>query len=116
MADDPSMVRAELEDNELLDERASDIGARFQYSLAGLFSLTTACGVYFLLERLNQGQFGIAMLLGIAIAAGLVTPALFFVVWVLHGLLETREPLRTVLLISVLSSVVFLTLAAIRGL
>jgi len=106
-ADSDSDDSADAEEKDWLFEADPPLGET-QFGLRALFSLTAACGCYFLLERIFQGQFALHTLGGIALTLGLVVP-LFWVVTGFMGLVfQVREPFGTLLLIgSICGAVLF---------
>jgi hypothetical protein len=77
------------------DERTA---RTFQFSIASLMWLMTVCGVYVYLERTHGGLFGIHALAAIGLIFGIGLPVIFFLLWLLHLLLETGPWLGLALL------------------
>ncbi|MGD9720360.1 MAG: hypothetical protein AB7O59_06990 [Pirellulales bacterium] len=60
----------------------------YQFSLLGLAGLTTACGVYVVLEKWHGGRFGMGMLLAMAVVAAIGLPVIWMMMWVARSLVE----------------------------
>lgn len=70
----------------------------WQFGLGAMFSLTAACAVYFLFERLTNGRFGLMALGAAGLTLFAALPALWIALWIARGVAEAREPLSTILL------------------
>ncbi len=87
----------------------------FQFSIASLLWLMAVCGGYFYLERTHGGQFGIHALAAIGLMFGIGLPVVFFILWLLHGLLETGTWMGLVLLGLAIVAIVAVSLLLFPG-
>jgi hypothetical protein len=73
----------------------------YQFSLLGIAGLMTVCGAYFALERWHGGGLGLGMLIAMSLAAAVLLPAIWVIMWIARTLTEG----------SVLGMLLWLTLA-----
>ena len=86
-----------------------------QFGLRALFALTTACGLYFFLERVFQGQFAFHALAALALALGVAAPIAWLLMGFLRLAMSVREPFGTLLLMSGICGLVLWGLTAMFG-
>ena len=86
-----------------------------QFGLRALFALTTACGIYFLLVRVFQGQFALHTLAALGLALGVVAPIAWLLMGFLRLTMSIREPFGTLLLMGGICGLVLWGLTAMFG-
>ncbi len=86
-----------------------------QFGLRGLFALTTACGLYFLLERVFQGRFALHTLAALGLALGVAAPLAWLLLGFLRLTMSVREPFGTLLLMCGICGLVLWGLTAMFG-
>jgi hypothetical protein len=97
------------------DDGGEPAARAFQYSIASLLWLMTACGAYFYLERTHGWQFGIHALAAIGLMFGVGLPVTFFILWALHRLLDTGLWLGLLLLGLAIAGIVLAALLLFPG-